>query len=77
VSIFDKILIANRGEIAGRSLVFRCGELHKTLRTTPRNADWAITLDGATNAARGRLGPRDELRAELDGRLASHGGCVQ
>ena len=52
---------------ASRTLIFRFGEVEKTLAVTHLGNGFAITLDGVASAVAGSLNPRGLLRAEFDG----------
>ncbi|MBS3934083.1 MAG: acetyl/propionyl/methylcrotonyl-CoA carboxylase subunit alpha [Truepera sp.] len=53
---------------AQRNLLFRLGEVQKTVGVVYRNEGYLLMLDGHSAEARGELAARGLLRAELDGR---------
>jgi 3-methylcrotonyl-CoA carboxylase alpha subunit len=53
---------------AHRDMIFRLGEVQKTLRVAYRGDDYALSVDERTVHARGELNSRGLLRVELDGR---------
>ncbi|WP_079437017.1 acetyl/propionyl/methylcrotonyl-CoA carboxylase subunit alpha [Zoogloea sp. LCSB751] len=52
---------------AARNLMFRFGDVQKTLRVAAHGERFDITLDDVTSAVSGSLNPRGLLRAEFDG----------
>jgi len=52
---------------ASRTLIFRLGDVEKTLAVTDRGSAFDITLDGFVSTVSGSLNPRGLLRAEFDG----------
>jgi 3-methylcrotonyl-CoA carboxylase alpha subunit len=52
---------------AKRTLIFRIGDVQKTLRIASRGEGFDIVLDGVSSSVNGSINPRGLLRAELDG----------
>ncbi|MCK0511008.1 acetyl/propionyl/methylcrotonyl-CoA carboxylase subunit alpha [Aromatoleum buckelii] len=52
---------------ANRGLIFRLGELQKTVQVAYRGDRYTLTVDGRSAEARGRVNERGRLRVELDG----------
>jgi len=52
---------------ANRGLIFRLGELQKTVQVAYRGDRYTLTVDGKSAEARGRVNERGRLRVELDG----------
>ena len=52
---------------AHRGLIFRLGEVQKTVNVAYRADGYTLTVDGRSVEARGELNPRGLMRVELDG----------
>ncbi|MCK0509001.1 acetyl/propionyl/methylcrotonyl-CoA carboxylase subunit alpha [Aromatoleum anaerobium] len=52
---------------ANRGLIFRLGDVQKTVQVAYRGDRYTLTVDGRSAEARGRVNERGRLRVELDG----------
>ncbi|MDE2362037.1 MAG: acetyl/propionyl/methylcrotonyl-CoA carboxylase subunit alpha [Hyphomicrobiales bacterium] len=53
--------------VARRSLIYRFGEQQTSVAVANRGDGFALTIDGATIAARGKIDRRGKMRVEFDG----------